>query len=143
MNSVRWRKICAGKFSASFPSDCPTTSSIRTRFATHDWCGRVRNWRSRIDNARTARQVVWELFQDLEGFRLDEYKQMDDGGEGMARLMRYFQAALARKGAKCIRISDTRISGAEDGEPAFRITTDREAAKEDENYLCLGWNTPS
>jgi 3-methyladenine DNA glycosylase Tag len=27
-----------------------------------------------IDNARTARQIVWELFQDLEGFRLDEYK---------------------------------------------------------------------
>ena len=25
-----------------------------------------------IDNARAAREIVWELFQDLEGFRLDE-----------------------------------------------------------------------
>ena len=30
-----------------------------------------------IDNARTARQIAWKLFQDLEGFRVDEYQQMD------------------------------------------------------------------
>jgi len=35
-----------------------------------------------LDNARTARQVVFELFQDLEGFRLDDYRQFDDGGKG-------------------------------------------------------------
>ena len=40
-----------------------------------------------IDNARTARTVVRELFQDLDNFRLDDYQQIDDGGEGMARLL--------------------------------------------------------
>lgn len=95
-----------------------------------------------IDNARTAREIVWELFQDLEGFRLDEYKQMDDGGEGMARLLRYFQAAVARKGGKCLRMSDTHFQVQKDGEPPFRMTTDREAAKEDEQTALLGLEHP-
>ena len=58
-----------------------------------------------VDNARVAREIVWELFQDLEGFRLDEYKEMDDNGEAMARLVRYFETALARKGARCVQKS--------------------------------------
>jgi superfamily II DNA or RNA helicase len=95
-----------------------------------------------IDNARTAREIVWELFQDLEGFRLDEYKKMDDGGEGMARLVRYFQSALARKGGKCIRISDTRFQVSNDGELTVVVTTDREEAKEDEQMSLLGLENP-
>jgi superfamily II DNA or RNA helicase len=95
-----------------------------------------------IDNARSARQIVWELFQDLDGFRLDEYKQMDDGGEGMARLIRYFQAALARKGGKCLRISDTQFQVQQDGQPPFRITTDRATAKEDEQTSLFGLEHP-
>jgi superfamily II DNA or RNA helicase len=95
-----------------------------------------------IANARAAREVVWELFQDLEGFRLDEYKQMDDGGESMARLVRYFQAALTRKGAKCVPLSATHFLVENANEPAFRITTDREAAKEDEQTSLLGLEHP-
>jgi superfamily II DNA/RNA helicase len=38
-----------------------------------------------LENARTARQVVFELFQDLDSFRLDDYKQFDDSGKGMER----------------------------------------------------------
>src|SRR5260370_14360050 len=95
-----------------------------------------------IDNARTARQIVWELFQDLEGFRLDEYKQMDDGGEGMARLIRYFQAAVALKVGKCLRISDTHFQVQKDREPPFCITTDRQAAKEDEQSSLLRLENP-
>jgi hypothetical protein len=95
-----------------------------------------------IDNARAARQIVWELFQDLEGFRLDEYKKMDDGGEGMARLIRYFQAALARRGGKCIRVSDTRFQVSKDGELPVTVTIDREEAKEDEQISLLGLEHP-
>ena len=95
-----------------------------------------------VDNARAAREIVWELFQDLEGFRLDEYKQMDDGGEAMARLVRYFQTALARKGAKCIRISDTHFEVRNGNGSAFHVTTDREAAKEDEHTSLLGLELP-
>lgn len=95
-----------------------------------------------IENARTAREIVWELFQDLEGFRLDEYKKMDDGGEGMARLIRYFQAALAHKGGMCVRISDTRFQASKDGQLPVQITTDREEAKEDEQISLLGLEHP-
>jgi len=95
-----------------------------------------------VDNARTAREIVWELFQDLESFRLDEYKEMDDGGKAMARLVRYFQTALAWKGAKCIRISDTHFEVQNGHGSAFRVTTDREAAKEEEQTSLLGLEHP-
>jgi hypothetical protein len=85
---------------------------------------------------------VWELFQDLDGFRLDEYKQMDDGGEGMARLLRYFEVSLAAKGGKCFRISDTRFEVQQDGKSTVFITTDREAAKDDEQLSLLGLEHP-
>ena len=108
---------------------------------THGWSD-APGTGSRDRQRPHSAEIVWELFQDLEGFRLDEYKQMDDGGEGMARLIRYFQAALARKGGKCIRISDTHFLVQSANEPAFRITTDREAAKEDEQTSLLGLEHP-
>ena len=95
-----------------------------------------------IENARTARQIVRELFQDLDGFRLDEYKQMDDGGEGMARLLRYFEASLAAKGGKCLGISNARFNVQHDGKSSVLITTDREAAKDDEHLSLLGLEHP-
>ncbi|MBI4291276.1 MAG: DEAD/DEAH box helicase family protein [Betaproteobacteria bacterium] len=95
-----------------------------------------------IDNARTARQVVWELFQDLESFRLDDYQQMDDGGEGMARLARYFQATVSHAGGQCLPIENNQFEVALNGQPPIRITTDREAAKEDERLSLLGLEHP-
>jgi hypothetical protein len=95
-----------------------------------------------VDNARAAREIVWELFQDLEGFRLDEYKEMDDNGEAMARLVRYFETALARKGARCVRVSDTHFEVKNSNGSVFRVTTDREAAKEDEHTSLLGLEHP-
>ena len=95
-----------------------------------------------VENARTARQVVWELFQDLEGFRLDEYKQMDDGGEAMARLVRYAQSATAHRGGRWVRISDTHFDVQKDDAQPFRFTTDRNAAQEDEETSLLGLEHP-
>jgi len=95
-----------------------------------------------IDNARTARQVVWELFQDMESFRLDDYKKMDDGGEGMARLTRYFQSTIAHSGGKCLKVGDNRFDVSINGQPTLRVTTSREAAKEDEHLSLLGLEHP-
>src|SRR5258708_27680457 len=44
-------------------------------------------------NAVEARKVVFELFQDLEGFQLDEYKAMGNPEEGMEILGRFIAAA--------------------------------------------------
>lgn len=57
-------------------------------------------------------------------------------------LVRYFQAALKRKGGKCVRISDTEFQVQQDGAPPFRITTDRATAKEDEQTSLLGLDHP-
>ena len=95
-----------------------------------------------IDNARTARQVVWELFQDLESFRLDEYRQMDDGGEGMARLTRYFQTAVSHAGGKCVQNGDSHFEVTMNGQSPVRMTTNRDAAKEDEQLSLLGLEHP-
>jgi hypothetical protein len=51
-----------------------------------------------LDNARTAREVVFELFQDLDSFRLDDYRQFDDSGKGMKRLLHYVQAGVQQAG---------------------------------------------
>ena len=48
-----------------------------------------------LENARTARQVVFELFQDLDTFRLDDYKQFEDSGKGMERLLRFSASGRA------------------------------------------------
>ena len=95
-----------------------------------------------VENATTARQVVWELFQDLEGFRLDDYKKMDDRGEGMARLMRYVDRSIAAKGGKCLRISADRFEVIQDSQPRLRFTTSREAAMQDDNLSLLGLEHP-
>lgn len=95
-----------------------------------------------IDNATTARQVVWELFQDLDSFRLDDYKQMDDGGEGITRLTKYFQAAVARAGGRCVRVGQDKFNVNVNGEASTRLTTNREAAKEDEDVSLLGLEQP-
>jgi superfamily II DNA/RNA helicase len=48
-----------------------------------------------MSNAVEARKVVFELFQDLDGFRLDDYKAMGNPEEGMGALAR-FLADVAR-----------------------------------------------
>src|SRR5206468_4305781 len=95
-----------------------------------------------LDNAKTARQVVWELFQDLEGFRLDDYQQMDDGGEGMARLVGYFKMALLRRGGTWSQERTNRFDVSASGGAPTKMTTDREEAMEDESLSLLGLEQP-
>ena len=46
-----------------------------------------------MSNAVEARKVVFELFQDLDGFRLDDYKAMGNPQEGMDALIRFIADA--------------------------------------------------
>src|SRR6185436_2132352 len=47
-----------------------------------------------LSNATEARKVVFELFQDLEGFSLEEYEPFSDVGAGMDRIVRFLGVAL-------------------------------------------------
>ena len=40
-------------------------------------------------NSREARQVVFDLFQDLKGFSLDDYKPFSDVSSSLDRLVRF------------------------------------------------------
>ena len=85
--------------------------------------------------------MVWELFQDLEGFRLDEYKEMDDGGQGMERLLRFVQAGVINGGGSLQPLAPRFFEISLEGE-SHLITTDREAARKDENATLLGLDHP-
>jgi superfamily II DNA or RNA helicase len=95
-----------------------------------------------IDNARTARQVVFELFQDLEGFRLDDYKQFDDGGQAMRRLLQFVREGVRLAGGVFQAENATTFKIAFSGHGNLRLTTDREAAKADEKVGLLGLEHP-
>jgi superfamily II DNA or RNA helicase len=94
-----------------------------------------------IENAQTARQVVWELFQDLEGFRLDDYRVMDDAGAGMTRLIRYVQESVSQHGGSWRPLSkDTfEVAGITD---TTRLTQTRETAQADDQLALLGLEHP-
>lgn len=60
----------------------------------------------------------------------------------MARLTRYFRTTLLSAGGKFSKISDSHFEVAMNGQPSLHITTNREAAMEDENLTLLGLEHP-
>ncbi|HET6880581.1 MAG TPA: helicase-related protein [Pirellulales bacterium] len=95
-----------------------------------------------LENARMARQVVFELFQDLEGFRLDDYKQFDDGGQALRRLLAFVREAVRHEGGVFQAENETTFKVSLNGDGTFLMTTDRDAAKRDEKLTLLGLEHP-
>ncbi|MCW0135034.1 hypothetical protein OIU89_14865 [Escherichia coli] len=58
-----------------------------------------------MDNARHAKDAVFELFQDLDGFSLDDYASLSDTRESIDDLIRFMQKALPYEG-KPLRFAD-------------------------------------
>ena len=48
-----------------------------------------------LSNAKEAREVVFDLFQDLEGFSLDEYKPFSDVSTSLEKVAQFLSEALA------------------------------------------------
>jgi Helicase conserved C-terminal domain len=95
-----------------------------------------------LTNAKVARDVVFELFQDLEGFRLDDYRQFDDGGQGMQRLLAFTRECVRAAGGT---MRDTGGGIHEASLPGGRIerfTTDRAKAKAEDDLALLGLEHP-
>ena len=95
-----------------------------------------------INNAQTARDVVFELFQDLEGFRLDDYKQFDDGGAGMERLLQYVRDGVGELGGKVAPKGEALYEVSLGGESTLQVSTNREQANESEDLTLLGLEHP-
>ncbi len=95
-----------------------------------------------LDNARTARQVVFELFQDLDRFRLDDYHEVDDAGRGMKRLLDYVATAAPAFGGSFVGHEDETFTLEVPAQEPVRFTTDRDRAIADEHLALLGLEHP-
>lgn len=96
-----------------------------------------------LANASEARNVVYELFQDLDGFSLDDYQPFSDTSQGMDEIVRFVRAAAEEDG------NDLRIEGGavyvtktSDGGESFRFTTDRNTSIESDGTDLLGLDHP-
>lgn len=95
-----------------------------------------------IGNAEEARRVVFDLFQDLEDFRLDDYSQFSDVDSSLARLVRFLSAAMEDAGNRVRHLGGAlyEIEFADGRRQSF--TTDRESGKERSDLELLGLDHP-
>ncbi len=93
-----------------------------------------------LSNASEARKVVFELFQDLEGFSLEDYKPFADIGAGMDRLVRFLGVALEYVGLRIVGLGDGifEIRGNNGSDVVVRFTTRREVARERADVELMG-----
>jgi SNF2 family DNA or RNA helicase len=96
-----------------------------------------------MSNAVEARKVVFELFQDLEGFRLDDYKAMGNPEEGMGALVRFIADAANSEGDTFTARGEKLFAWAKkETQTETLLTTERELSLEKENVQLLGLDHP-
>ena len=106
----------------------------------------LRRTRQEIDvamsNAERARQVVFELFQDLEKFNLQDYRRVDDGGVAMRRLLDFTRSAVAAFGGKWAAKTEDVFEASLNGTVPVRLTSNRERALREDGLALLGLEQP-
>lgn len=96
-----------------------------------------------MDNAKHAKEAVFELFQDLDGFSLDEYVPLSDTEESMDDLVRFMQKALPFEGEAIEVKGDRRFALVKDGVEQLLFTTDRDEANSTEKLHLIGLDHPA
>ncbi|MBL7988708.1 MAG: DEAD/DEAH box helicase family protein [Chlorobi bacterium] len=96
-----------------------------------------------LSNSREARQVVFDLFQDLEGFSLDDYKPFSDVSSSLERLVRFLSVAVADRQQRLMKIADeTYELIAVDGIRRARFTVNRDSAASKDDLDLMGLDHP-
>ena len=96
-----------------------------------------------LSNSREARRVVFDLFQDLEGFSLDDYKPLSDVTSSLDRLLRFFSASVADGNQKLIKVSDETYDLVKsDGLIRTKFTTNRDVATSRDDLELIGLDHP-
>lgn len=96
-----------------------------------------------LANSREARQVVFDLFQDLDGFSLDDYKPFADIASSLDRLVQFLAAAVRERRQKLLQIDDeTYDLISEEGERQVRFSLNRDRAAHADNLELLGLDHP-
>ena len=93
-------------------------------------------------NANLAREVVFELFQDLDKFNLGDYKRFDDEGRGMRRLVAFVKRAARLDGGEFRRCGKDVYELVLPGKDTLLFTTDRDKALQQEELNLLGLEHP-
>ena len=96
-----------------------------------------------MSNASEARKVVFELFQDLDRFSLDEFKPLSNVEKGIERIMDFIKTALEIDNKKVLELEYGIYQVvSSNGSPELRFTTDRERSIEVENVDLIGLDHP-
>lgn len=96
-----------------------------------------------LSNSREARQVVFDLFQDLEGFSLDDYKPFSDVSSSLDRLVRFMSAAMADRQQRLVKVDDETYDFVNvDGACLARFTLNRETATGSDSLELMGLDHP-
>lgn len=96
-----------------------------------------------MSNAREAREVVFDLFQDLDGFSLDDYKPFSDISSGMDRLVGFLSTAVRSRNQRLVKIDDEsyELVGI-DGGHKRRFTLNRDIATSSDDVDLMGLDHP-
>jgi len=96
-----------------------------------------------LSNSREARQVVFDLFQDLNGFSLDDYKPFSDISSSLDRLVNFLSVAIADRQQKLIKVDvETYDLVTLDGTRRARFTLNRDVATNADQLELIGLDHP-
>lgn len=96
-----------------------------------------------LSNSREARQVVFDLFQDLEGFSLDDYKPFSDVTSSLDRLVRFVSSAVVDRQQHLVKVdNDTFDLMTQDGVCRSRFTLNRDLATSNDSIELMGLDHP-
>ena len=96
-----------------------------------------------ISNATEARKVVFELFQDLDSFSLEDYKPFANVESGFDRVVQFLRVAMSEDGRQVKLIDRNTFTVVSQGEDAsLRFTTDRKLAREQPGLELMGLDHP-
>ncbi len=96
-----------------------------------------------LSNSREARQVVFDLFQDLDGFSLDDYKPYSDVSSSLQRLVQFLSAAVSEHQNRLVKIDEEtyELVKADSARPV-RFTLNRDIATSSDDVELIGLDHP-
>ena len=95
-----------------------------------------------MTNADTARKVVFELFQDLDGFNLGDYQKCADNGRSMNRLITFVADEAEYSGYRFHVAEDDLVELHGKNGEILKFTRNRDIAMADEHLQLFGMEHP-
>ena len=97
-----------------------------------------------LSNASEARSVVFQLFQDLDRFTLDDYQPFSDTSEGMGELASFLRASVEEDGKRIAESEKGVLAIFAEGSdrPEISFTTDRDQSLIRSDVELLGLDNP-